>query len=117
MTYFLREVIDRGISAAVDDYCRPEQKQKREGSIAGFQACRDKTPDELRDLLGACKIATRDAIDRGDKATYWWYRCYELEVDWVCNCVSVALMRSGQPVIVQPTCRAVMQAAKIVGGE
>ncbi len=119
MTYteYLHEVIDDGISAATQDYCRPEQRQKREGSIAGFQACRDKSPDGLKDLLGACRTATLDAIDNGDKANYWWYRCYELEVEWVCNCVSVVLMRAGHPVIVTPTCRAVMQAAKIVGAD
>ena len=33
---FLERVVDDGIQAAKDDYTRPEQRPKLEGSIAGF---------------------------------------------------------------------------------
>lgn len=111
---FIDRVIDDGIVAVNRDYARPDQKDKRDGSIAGFEACRDKTPQELAELLDACRTATLDAR-LNEKTRYWWFRCYELEVEWVCNCVSVLLQRSNLPVIVPPTCRAVRQAAKIVG--
>jgi hypothetical protein len=115
MTYleFLSRVIDEGIAAAQHDYAKDERK--RSGSIAGFETCRNKTPDELKLLMESASVATRDAYHNDDRKDYWWYRCYELEVEWVCNVVSAMLMNQKLPVIITPTCRGVMQAAKILG--
>lgn len=110
---FLTRVIDEGIAAAIEDY--GADKHKRDGSVAGFEACRNKQPHELDELRRAASVATHDARCRKAQ-DYWWFRCYELEVEWVCNVVSVMLMNQGlPPVIVNPTCRGAMMAAGIIG--
>lgn len=109
---FLDRIITRGIEAAKRDYSRPDQKQKLQGSLAGFETCRGKNPAELQILLTSTRIATRNALNRDD---YWWYRCYEAEVEWVCNCVSVVLNAKGLSTIVAPTCRALQTVVEIVG--
>lgn len=111
---FLNRVIDDGIAAVKKDYRQPHQKEKRDGSIAGFEACRGKTLLELNELLQASHTSTADAHDRRAK-DYWWFRCYELEVEWVCNCVSALLVNQGLPPIIVPTARGMMKAAGIVG--
>ena len=60
---------------------------KLSGSIAGYNACAERDPYELRDLLLASQTASKDALDRRAE-DYWWYRCYEASVEWICNCVS-----------------------------
>lgn len=112
---FLTAVIEKGITAARRDYTRPDQEQKLNGSIAGFEACRGKNPLELKDLLDAAGISVSDAYRGDDKAQYWWYRCYQAEVEWVCNVISAALYNQGLPVIITPTCRGMITASEIVG--
>lgn len=111
---FLTRVIDDGIEAATRDYDGENHRQKREGSIAGFEACRGLEPNSLRELLRRASEQTSNARVF-DRQKYWWYRCFELEVEWVCNVVSAALMNSGEPVIITPTARGIIQAAKILG--
>lgn len=110
---FLTAVIDEGIMAARRDYLRPDQEEKLRGSIAGFEACRGLSPLELSDLLDASKTSSEDA--RRSRGDFWWYRCYELEVKWVCNVVSAMLHNEGKPMIVNPTARGSMTAANILG--
>jgi hypothetical protein len=114
-------VINDGIQAARDDYGSTDTelvRAKLEGSIAGFDACRHRTPAKLKKLLAEAHEKTQGARLRkigGDDESYWYIRCYELEVEWVCNCVSAALANSGLPVIVPPTARGVMKVAEILG--
>ena len=117
---FLARVIDDGIEAARRDYKRPEQKSKLEGSIEGFEACRDKSPAELADLLQKAHVRAQTAYFRVNEKEisdeeYWKVRCFEAEVEWTCNCVSAILMNEGKPVIVNPTARGVLKAAEVVG--
>ena len=122
---FLNRIIDDGIEAAKTDYCRPSQQNKLEGSIAGFEACRKKTAGQchvegvvvaLADLLAEARKATLDAhMRREESEEYWRIRCYEAEVEWVCNCVSAVLINENRPCIIPPTARGVMKAAEIVG--
>jgi hypothetical protein len=108
---FLEIIVTGGIEAATRDY---DPGDKRNGAIAGFQACIGKSPAELKDLLDASRIATRDARNCEDKYNYWWFRCYELEVEWVCNCLSALLMHLGEPVIIQPTARGTIKAGEVL---
>src|SRR3974390_2587639 len=107
---FLARVIDDGIAAAKRDYSRPDQLQKLEGSIAGFEACRDLQPRDLRDELESSRVTTQDTYVNM-RANYWRDRCYEAEVEWVCNVVSAMLMSAGLPTIVTPTARGAIKAA------
>lgn len=110
---FIERVIKDGIEAAKKNYPLPHHKDKREGSVAGFNACLDKDPVELYELLQAARTATHDARVRKDR--YWWYRCYELEVEWVCNCVSAVLYNERKPVLMNPSGRALTKAVEILG--
>lgn len=114
MTYldFLTKIIDDGIAAARADY--KDDAEKREGAIAGFEACRDKTPPELLQALEAARAATAAAY-RTQDLTYWATRCFEAEVEWVCNCVSAMLFNERKPIIVPPTARGVLKAAEVLG--
>lgn len=115
---YLNRVIDDGIEAAREDYTRPKQKQKLDGSIAGFEACRSvrmsHIHQDLSELLDTARTATRDAMGQ-NREKYLWFRCYEAEVEWVCNCVSAVLLNEGLPTIITPTARGVLKASEIVG--
>jgi hypothetical protein len=108
-------VIDGGVAGVRRDYSRPEQARELAGSVAGFEACRGKSVPELADLLGAARIATEDARKSSHGADYWWFRCYEAEVEWVCNVVSASLLNAGLPTIVPPTAPGMLAAAQIIG--
>ena len=110
---FLNKVIDNGIAAAKKDYTSNDEK--RNGSIAGFDACRDKTHEELlevwQDSLDYVEEARKERSDN-----YWWFRCYQLEVEWVLNVVSVVLVNEGQEPLLNwlPTANAYMAADKVL---
>lgn len=114
----LERTIDDGIDAARRDYTEPRDAERLEGSVAGFEACRGRTPEQLAVLLTEARRETQAAYraDPDPAATrYWYWRCRELEVEWVCNVVSAVLANEGLPTIVPPTARGVMKAAEIVG--
>jgi hypothetical protein len=115
---FLNRVINEGIEAATADYREERQKPHLEGSIAGFEACRNKNPFELLDVWKESQeYAQKSFNDRDDPDKYWWFRCYQLEVEWVCNVVSAVLYNEGKPPILSwlPTCNGMSKAASIIG--
>lgn len=115
MREFLDRLIDGGIAELALHYPgEGRERQKREGGTKGFEECRGKSPAELalllaeaNDRLGAARAAGAD--------DYWFQRYRQLEVDWVCNCVSAALMNEGRPTIVFPTARGFARAAAVLG--
>jgi hypothetical protein len=123
MTYieFLHEVIERGIKGASADPIINKYPKRLEGSIEGFNACRNKTPEQLSALLTEANAKTLNArLDTNDKdekdiEDYWKQRYYAIQIEWVCNCVSAILMNERKPVIIQPTARGYMNAAEIIG--
>lgn len=113
---FLKRVIDEGIAAATEDYTKnPDpafNSDRLEGSIAGFNACRDKLPHELVEVYKeATEYAHQAFCDRSEK--YWWFRCYQIEIEWVCNVVSAGMKM--QLLSHLPTYRGVMKASNILG--
>lgn len=115
---FLTRVIDEGIEAAKQDYKgdSPEQIQRREGSIQGFEECRERLPGSLYLLLDESK---KKAFEKHGKQAedYWYWHCRAAEVEWVCNVVSALLVNEGCLPIAQnlPTARGAMKASEIVG--
>lgn len=109
---FLDRIIDDGIDAARMDY--RDRLDKLRGAVDGFNACRKKNPQELRLLLEDARTAT-EVARRGLYHLYWGLRCYENEIEWVCNCVSVLLFDKQLPTIVPPTVRAFEKVASVVG--
>lgn len=69
---------------------------------------------ELRQQLDlARKLA--DAALAADRSNYWYYRCFHVEVEWVCNVVSAALQNQREETIVPPTARGYLKASEILG--
>lgn len=112
---FLDKVIETGMEAARADYAKPDDRHKLRGALDGFEACRGKSPPEIAVLLGEARAqelkAYGDDLDR-----YWELVCRAREIEWVANVLSALLMSSGQDVIVQPTCRGVLHAHRLLGG-
>ena len=117
---FQNRVIDEGIAAAKTSYTSPDDSAKLHGSVAGFEVCRDKNPLQLQQLYLEAGQSSREALHAvhekaTDTDTYWFKRCYMLEVEWVCNVVSAMLLNQGVEPIVMPTARGVMKAVSIAG--
>lgn len=92
---FLSQLINEGMEAAKNDYATPKDKQKLEGSIAGFDACRDKHPHELLEVYKENQEYVEKVFHAHDTDTYWWFRCYQAEVEYVLNVVSAVLVNQG----------------------
>lgn len=90
-----------------------EKDEQREGALSGFEACRGKPPSELKRILGWARKNTAAAFRSEQR--YWFWRMRELQIEWVCNVVSAALVNQGDPEIIPPTARGVMKAAAILG--
>jgi hypothetical protein len=100
--YFLQTLVDDGIAAVTRNYA--DCPHKLEGSIAGFEACRGKSPGQPRELLTDCeamderlmKTALKDAdLARDRLHDFWRLRCLIQEVRYLCNVVSAALVEYG----------------------
>ena len=110
----LNTIIDDGIEAARGDYTEPRNKPKLDGSIAGFEACRGKSPDQIVLLMQEADATTRQKMME-QAPDYWYWRCYQLEVEWVANVLSAILDAQGLPIISNVTARGMMKAAEIIG--
>lgn len=115
VTYWglLNATIDGGIAGARRDYTRPNDERLR-GSLAGFEACREK---QVAEMITLYSDTGRKAMGcHGDtKSDYWYWRCFQLEVEWVLNVLSAAMR---VPLLGHlPTARGVMRAAEIIGVE
>lgn len=109
----LTKIIDIGIEAAKRDYARQVQVQKRNGSLQGFGECCGLSVEGLAALLGNAD-ARADIARRDQAADYWYWRCRQAEIEWVCNVISAMLMNEGLPVIIQPTARGLLMADRIL---
>lgn len=113
---FLERIIHDGMEAAKRDYEEPRQRAHLHGSLAGFESCRRKSVPELSALMVEAQQATlRSRREQEEADTYWFKRCYELEIEWVCNVVSAVLVNQGRDPIVPVTGRGLLKAAEIVG--
>lgn len=118
MTYneFLTRIIDEGITAAIADYTEKSQKQKLEGSIAGFNACRNLSPEKLVDLWHVANADMNNAFLK-DTENYWHYRSHQLEVEWVINVISAVMVNEGGIPLLSwlPTVNGMLKASTILG--
>ena len=110
----LMAIIDDGTTEIPLAYPRPDQKNKREGAVAGFEACRDQDDQALLTLLDAARGRTRQAMISG-AADYWWHRMFEAQVEWTLNVMSAALQAHGMEPLIPPTARGMNKAMDILG--
>ena len=121
----LDRIIDDGIAEVREAYAAPKDHHKRDGAIEGFEACRKKTPAEIVALLShaervAAQIARDSRATSADDAAVhdYWRQCYKvMQIEFVCNVVSVGLVNSGKPPLLAhlPTMRGAVKYASIVG--
>ncbi len=113
---FLERIILDGMEAVKRDYAGDVQKNKREGALAGFEACMGLEPLELVDMFHTATKYMTNAM-RDTKDSYWYFRCYQMEVEWVINVVSAMLLNQGAPALLShlPTSRGLFKAAEILG--
>jgi len=104
---FLETVIRDGIAGVMADYATPRDKDKLEGALKGFEECRGKNPKELLELLEQAKAKVWEAqcelVDR-----YWYWRCREAEIEWVCNVTGTVVGMNGV------TAMGVLKAAEVL---
>jgi hypothetical protein len=110
------------LNAIVDDascemrlsYLRPDQKARLDGGLSGLEACRMLDDDGLLELR-------RDAVEALDKAQaarrpdWTWHRWRLLQIDWVLNVLSCALVANGRPPLAEATGRGMLKAVDILG--
>jgi len=129
----INRIIADGIAEVREAYSDPKEHHKRDGAIEGFETCRGKAPSDLvalwtiaerqsREASEACRAKTAKSHDgHGVKADnlndYWRQRYKALQIEWVCNVVSVGLTNNGEAPLFShmPTARAAMKYAAIVG--
>ncbi len=116
---FLNHVIEEGIASARADYSKESQKDKLEGSLDGFEACRNTDPEDLIELHASAKKYLTNAIATRHE-NYKYFRCYYAEVEFVLNLVSAMCLLEGKPILdypnYLPTARGVNVAADILTG-
>ena len=124
MTYeqLLDRIISDGLTEVHEAYNTPEDCHKRDGAIEGFEACRNKTPPELVALWTTTEEETRQIRaacreNRREQQDYWRIRYKELQIEFVCNVISVGLTSSGQAPLLPhlPTLRGARKYTEIVG--
>lgn len=110
----LNAVIDDGIEECRHTYLRPDQRDKLQGALEGFEACRGKSDEELLETLQRYDALVRAKMEQraGD---YWRHRMAMLQVEWTLNVLSAAAHAHGRPTAVTPTARGMMKAAQILG--
>jgi hypothetical protein len=113
---FTTAVIEAGLLSIEDDPQLQRHPKRMQGSREGFEACRGKSPNELRELLEQANTTSETARRErtGDIEDYWRARYFALQVEWVCNTVSAVLMNEDLPIIVPVTARGAINAAKIL---
>lgn len=90
----LNTTIEIGIIACKEDYSSLEDKERREGSVKGFEDCRGLGYNELIELLKLSSEYSHEAfIKRLDNQSY--FQCYYAEIEWVLNVMSAYKIING----------------------
>jgi len=113
----LNTIIDDGIKAAKEDYTEPKDKNRLDGSIAGFEACRNKTAEDILILHNeALKSMNEAYIEQANIDLYWYKVCYHLEIEWVLNVLSgINYINNTKPLLNHlPTANGVSKAFSIL---
>lgn len=110
----LNAIIDDGVYEIETSYTRLDQRMKRDGGVAGFEACRGKSDEDLLRLLATAKDGASAAC-REQAADYWWHRMYEAQVEWTLNVLSAAMHANGVEPLTGYSARGVIKAADILG--
>ena len=109
----LNAIVDDGIEEVRHTYLRPDQHDRLEGSIAGFEACRGLDDESLLTLRDQARIDTHEAM-AAESRDYWRVRHRELQIEWTINVLSAAMHAHGLPPLAPPTMRGLLKASEIL---
>lgn len=109
---FLIKVLNNGIENSIKKYNDITDKLRLDGAISALKACEKRTPIQLKSLLESSRQNTRKAFKLRDN--YWYYRSYELHVEWVCRHIAVAFPSSGLGRVVSSTEDAIVNVQSIL---
>lgn len=111
---FLDRLVNHSRESAADFYASSD-KYCLEGAFAGIEACRDKSPPELSDLLERARKVRRSAFHKTSvMSRYWRVTSFLFEVEWICDVVSFVLLNEEMEPIIRPTIRAAKTAKYII---
>ena len=113
----LDAIIDDGIEECRHTYLRPDQREKLEGCLEGFDACRGGSDQALLALLAARTAEVHDMMEARIMKDYWRKRCAVLQIAWTLNVLSAAAYAHGRAPLIPPTSRGMAKAAEILGVE
>jgi hypothetical protein len=117
LCWFIDRVCADGIVAARAFYARPNQADRLQGAIEGYELCQGiEHTDHLMEALHKANARAMQAL--GDQAyDYRRWSSRVCEIEWVCNVVSAAFVTKGFPPLgpLWPTVRAMIKAANILG--
>jgi len=101
---FLERVIRAGLASILTHEAITSRPERLEGSRAGFEACRGKSPEELAELLKTtreeCLSLRRNLPDGAaprELGLYWRKRYFEVQVEHVANTVAARILVSDEP--------------------
>lgn len=109
----LNAIVDHSIPICEKEYAfgrDAASRLKRDWAIQALNDCRDKSVDELRDLLMSCQ---KNTADNKGKTNFFFYRAYESEVKWICRCFSVVLLKHNISVLMRPSESAIAEMGKL----
>jgi hypothetical protein len=117
LCWFINRVCADGIATAKACYSRPNQADRLQGAIEGYELCQGiEHTDHLMEALHKANARAMQAFgDQADDYSRW--SCRVSEIEWVCDVVSAAFIAKGfQPLgPLWPTVRAMIKAASILG--
>lgn len=109
---FLASVIDESKLTA-SNFFRYDSIYAESGALAGLEACRDKSPPQLSELLTRSYRVHHMALHETVPQRYVKITAFLHEVLWICTVISCVLVNQGIEPIVQPTLKAAHIAEKI----
>jgi hypothetical protein len=112
----LHLLIEDGIEGARHSHASPSRSRLFQGTVDAYEACREREPGELMDLLTRAAVARVDAARRDDEDLEY-LSAYEATVESVASVMSCALEYHRLPPITRITTRARIRYAAIVGYE
>jgi hypothetical protein len=117
---FVDEIVAQGVAAAEVDY--KDRPDDLEGAKQGFEACRDKDPRQLSELLTEARkreqeCYTASILDKAKLPEFKKARAFTSEVHWVCNVLSAVMEDHKLQPIVPPTAKGVKMAEQILGAK
>jgi len=110
----LNAIIDDAMYEMRTTMLRIDQRPKLEGGLRGLEECRMLNDDGLLALRRRADADLDRAHDER-RPDWMWYRWRLVEIDWVLNVLSCALVANGRLPLADHTQRGMLKVADILG--